>query len=59
VIGDTPADVECGKASARGRSRSPPGWHSVDELRGSEPWMVLERIPDPAGFRRLIGIEEP
>ena len=59
VIGDTPADVECGKAIGARTIAVASGWHSVDELRGSEPWMVLERIPDPAGFRRLIGIEEP
>jgi phosphoglycolate phosphatase len=59
VIGDTPADVECGKAIGARTIAVASGWHSADELRESKPWTVVERIPDPAGFRRLIGIEEP
>jgi phosphoglycolate phosphatase-like HAD superfamily hydrolase len=58
VIGDTPADVACGHAIGARTIAVASGWHSVDELRESEPWTVLERIPDPAAFRRLIGIDE-
>jgi phosphoglycolate phosphatase len=57
VIGDTPADVECGKAIGARTIAVASGWHSVDELAGTEPWLVLERIPEPAEFRRLLGID--
>ena len=57
VIGDTPADVECGKAIGARTIAVASGWHSPDELAETEPWIVLERIPEPAEFRRLLGIE--
>ncbi len=57
VIGDTPADVECGKAIGARTIAVASGWHSVEELAAAEPWAVLERIPDPAAFRRLIGLD--
>ena len=56
VIGDTPADVECGKAIGARTIAVASGWHSPDELTATEPWIVLERIPEPAEFRRLLGI---
>jgi phosphoglycolate phosphatase len=58
VIGDTPADVECGKAIGAKTIAVASGWHSADELAATEPWMVLERIPEPPEFRRLLGIDE-
>ena len=58
VIGDTPADVECGKAIGARTIAVASGWHSVDDLSAAEPWTVLERIPDPPDFRRLIGLDE-
>jgi phosphoglycolate phosphatase len=57
VIGDTPADVECGKAIGARTIAVASGWHSPDELAATEPWIVLERIPEPAEFRRLLGID--
>ena len=56
MIGDTPADVECGKAIGARTIAVASGWHSVDELTATEPWLVLERIPEPPEFRRLLGI---
>jgi phosphoglycolate phosphatase-like HAD superfamily hydrolase len=58
VIGDTPADVECGKAIGARTIAVATGWHSVDELRATEPWLVLERIPGPEEFRELLGLDE-
>jgi phosphoglycolate phosphatase-like HAD superfamily hydrolase len=58
VIGDTPADVECGKAIGARTIAVASGWHSVDELSATDPWVVLERIPEPAEFRRLLRIGE-
>jgi phosphoglycolate phosphatase len=57
VIGDTPADVECGKAIGARTIAVASGWHSLDDLAAAEPWLVLERIPEPAEFRRLLGID--
>jgi phosphoglycolate phosphatase len=57
VIGDTPADVECGKAIGARTIAVASGWHSPDELTATEPCIVLERIPEPAEFRRLLGID--
>jgi phosphoglycolate phosphatase len=56
VIGDTPADVECGKAIGARTIAVASGWHSAEELAATEPWLVLERIPEPDEFRQLLGI---
>jgi phosphoglycolate phosphatase len=57
VIGDTPADVECGKAIGARTLAVASGSHSVADLVACEPWIVLERIPEPAVFRKLLGID--
>jgi phosphoglycolate phosphatase-like HAD superfamily hydrolase len=60
VIGDTPADVECGKAIGARTIAVATGWHSLDELAALKPWQALPRIPEPGEFRRLLGLgEEP
>ena len=59
VIGDTPADVECGKAIGARTIAVASGWHSRAELEATDPWMVLDRIPDPPAFRGLIGLDDP
>jgi phosphoglycolate phosphatase-like HAD superfamily hydrolase len=60
VIGDTPADVACGKAIGARTIALGTGSYGLDELRAGEPWLVLERLPDPAAFRGLIGLaDEP
>jgi phosphoglycolate phosphatase len=56
VIGDTPADVACGKAIGARTIAVASGWHSAEELEATGPWRVLDRIPEPDRFRRLIGI---
>jgi len=58
VIGDTPADVECGKAIGARTVAVASGWHSVEQLTATEPGLVLERIPDPVTFRGLLGLDE-
>ena len=57
VIGDTPADVECGKAIGARTIAVASGWHSRETLAATEPWALLERIPEPGEFRALIGLE--
>jgi phosphoglycolate phosphatase-like HAD superfamily hydrolase len=57
VVGDTPADVECGKAIDARTVAVATGSYSTAELAGSEPWALLERLPDPAGFRALLQLD--
>ena len=57
VIGDTPADVECGKAIGARTIAVASGWHSAEQLAATEPWTVLTRIPEPGPFRALVGID--
>jgi phosphoglycolate phosphatase-like HAD superfamily hydrolase len=57
VIGDTPADVECGKAIGARTIAVASGWHSLEELAATEPWALLERIPAPVRFRALLEID--
>ena len=56
VIGDTPADVECGKAIDARTIAVTSGWHPLEELEATDPWIVLDRIPEPAEFRKLLGV---
>jgi phosphoglycolate phosphatase-like HAD superfamily hydrolase len=34
------------------------GWHSAEELAEHEPWLVLDRIPEPAEFRGLLRLDD-
>lgn len=54
VIGDTPADVECGKAIGARTIAVASGWHPREELEASGAWLVLDRIPPPDEFRELL-----
>lgn len=56
VIGDTPADVECGKAIGARAIAVATGSYSAGALREAEPWTVLDRLPEPAAFRSLVGL---
>jgi phosphoglycolate phosphatase len=56
VIGDTPADVECGKAIGARTIAVATGSYSVEQLEASEPWALLERLPEPPAFRALFGL---
>lgn len=57
VIGDTPHDVACGKAVGALTIAVATGPVGAEELAASEPWALLERIPEPAELRALIGID--
>jgi phosphoglycolate phosphatase len=56
VIGDSPADVACGNAIGARTIGVASGAHTAGELAAGDPWRVLERIPEPLAFRRLIGL---
>ena len=58
VIGDTPADIACGKAIGAETVAVATGWHSLDELAACEPALLLEEIPDPTRFRELLDLRD-
>ena len=55
VIGDTPHDVDCGKAiGARTLAVATGPVYSLDELRACEPWLAMEELPEPREFARVV-----
>jgi phosphoglycolate phosphatase-like HAD superfamily hydrolase len=56
VIGDTPADVECGTAIGARTIAVATGSYGLGALRRAEPWAALERLPEPPEFRMLVGL---
>jgi phosphoglycolate phosphatase len=56
VIGDSPADVRCGKAIGADTVAVATGPHQIEDLERQQPWRVMAELPDPAGFRHLIGV---
>ena len=54
VIGDTPSDVRCGKAIGARTIAVATGAFTVDALREHEPWAVVEELPAPDAFLRLL-----
>jgi phosphoglycolate phosphatase len=55
VIGDTPHDVRAGQAIGAATLAVASGSFTAEELRDFTPTAVIEQLPDPAGFRELIG----
>ena len=56
VIGDTTHDVACGKDIGAFTIAVATGPVPIEELEAAEPWALLDRLPDPARFRRLVGL---
>jgi len=56
VIGDTPADIECGKEIGALTIAVATGSYSRADLADHEPWAVLGRIPPPAELVELLGL---
>jgi phosphoglycolate phosphatase-like HAD superfamily hydrolase len=56
VIGDTPRDVECARDLGLQSIGIATGEYGVDELTASGAGRVLERLPEPAEFRVLVGL---
>ncbi len=55
VLGDTPHDIDCGKAIGARTVAIATGSVPLEALRAHKPWWLLERLPDPAEF--LGGID--
>jgi phosphoglycolate phosphatase-like HAD superfamily hydrolase len=58
VIGDTVHDVRCGKAIGVRTVAVATGPPTADELRASDPWLLLERLPDPPEFAARLELPE-
>ena len=56
VIGDTPADVECGKEIGARTIAVATGSYTEEQLEDTEPWAVLPQLPEPEAFRALVGL---
>lgn len=56
VVGDTPADVECGKAIGAQTIAIATGSYSLEELERCAPWRTFPRLPEPTAFRMLLGV---
>ena len=50
VIGDTPYDIQCGKAIGAKTVAVSTGHYSLDELKKHDPWWAMEQLPPPAEF---------
>lgn len=55
VIGDTPNDIKCGDAIGVRTIAVATGNHPADELSAHKPWLLLNCLPAPAEFKRLLG----
>jgi phosphoglycolate phosphatase-like HAD superfamily hydrolase len=56
VIGDTPADIECGKEIGARTIAVATGSYPQHELAAHEPWAALERLPPPVELAELLGL---
>jgi phosphoglycolate phosphatase-like HAD superfamily hydrolase len=54
VIGDTPADVECGKEIGARTIAVATGSYSVQQLREAGPWTTVAQLPEPKTFRSIL-----
>ncbi|MGH7627529.1 MAG: HAD family hydrolase [Gemmatimonadaceae bacterium] len=54
VIGDTPADIACGRALGARAIAVATGRYSVDELAGHDPWAVFPTLADTAAVMESI-----
>ncbi|EGS32662.1 HAD family hydrolase [Megasphaera sp. UPII 135-E] len=56
VIGDTPYDIQCGKAIGAKTIAVATGHYSYDVLAACEPWAVLPELPDVDTFISLLQV---
>ena len=54
VIGDTPHDIDCAAAIRARTIAVATGGYTVEELEAHRPWRVLNELPPPDEFVRLI-----
>lgn len=56
VVGDSPADVRCGRAIGARAIAVATGVHSEEELAAAGPWLTLRGLPTPTEFARVLGL---
>jgi phosphoglycolate phosphatase-like HAD superfamily hydrolase len=54
VIGDTPHDIECGRAIGARTIAVATGGYTLDELRAHDPWRAFEVLPPVEEFMELL-----
>jgi len=54
VIGDTPHDIDCGRAVGARTVAVATGGATIDELEEHEPWWLIEELPQPTVFRERL-----
>ena len=59
VIGDTPHDIECGKAIGARTVAVATGSYSASDLERERPWLTLEGLPGPEEFVLALGLDIP
>jgi phosphoglycolate phosphatase len=56
VVGDTAADIACGKEIGARTIAVATGPYLVEQLAEHEPWVLLDQIPAPTLFAELLGL---
>lgn len=54
VVGDTPHDIHCAHAIEARAVAVASGVYTAEQLATHDPWMVLDRLPEPAAFAVLL-----
>ncbi len=54
VLGDTPHDIRCGKAIGARTVAVASGPVTSEDLTAADPWLLLERLPEPRDFIELL-----
>jgi phosphoglycolate phosphatase-like HAD superfamily hydrolase len=56
VVGDTPHDVACARAIGARAVAVASGGYGADDLREAGPWLLLDDLPSPERFARLLDL---
>jgi phosphoglycolate phosphatase-like HAD superfamily hydrolase len=54
VVGDTPHDIHCARAIGARSVAVASGVYTGEQLAAHDPWMVIDRLPEPAAFAALL-----
>ncbi len=57
MIGDTPPTSRAARRSAARTIAVATGSYDTAQLARHEPWALLDRLPEPHEFRRLLSLD--